>query len=91
MGTFDKVSEETVTAESGHAAVLEFPHIESEPPPSVIWQDESGALRYDQKYAVTDEHQLVILSASHDDERSYRFVPFSSCNIFIVMIKPQNA
>ncbi|KAL0893857.1 hypothetical protein ABMA27_013972 [Loxostege sticticalis] len=72
MGTFDKVSEETVTAESGHAAVLEFPHIESEPPPSVIWQDESGALRYDQKYAVTDEHQLVILSASHDDERSYR-------------------
>lgn len=73
MGTFDKVTEETVTAESGRAAVLDFPHIESEPPPSVIWQDENGALRYDQKYAVTDEHQLVILSASHDDERSYRF------------------
>ncbi|CAG9783717.1 unnamed protein product [Diatraea saccharalis] len=72
MGIFDKIVEDTITAESGHAAVLEFPHIESEPPPSVIWQDENGALRYDQKYAVTDEHQLVILSASHDDERAYR-------------------
>ncbi|CAH0692396.1 unnamed protein product [Chilo suppressalis] len=72
MGIFDKILQDTITAESGHAAVLEFPHIESEPPPSVIWQDENGALRYDQKYAVTDEHQLVILSASHDDERHYR-------------------
>ncbi|KAL4705138.1 hypothetical protein ACJJTC_018709 [Scirpophaga incertulas] len=72
MGIFDNVIEDTVTAESGHAVVLNFPNIESEPAPSVIWQDGNGALRYDQKYAVTDEHQLVILSASHDDERAYR-------------------
>lgn len=74
MGVFENTMETVVTAESGRAVILEFPHIESEPPPSVIWQDESGVLRYDQKYAVTDKHQLVILSASHEDERAYRFV-----------------
>lgn len=75
MGVFETVlSESTVTAESGRAAILEFPHIESEPPPSVIWQDESGVLRYDQKYVITDKHQLVILSASREDERAYRLV-----------------
>ncbi|XP_053624713.1 protein sidekick isoform X3 [Plodia interpunctella] len=72
MGIFDNISEQVVTVESGRAAILEFPYIESEPSPSVIWQDENGTLRYDQKYAVTDKHQLVILCTSHKDERSYR-------------------
>ncbi|XP_059054428.1 protein sidekick [Achroia grisella] len=72
MGVFENASEQVVTAESGRAVILEFPHIESEPSPSVIWQDENGALRYDQKYAITDKHQLVILSASQEDERAYR-------------------
>lgn len=74
MGVFENAVETEVTVESGKAAILEFPHIESEPPPSVIWQDESGALRYDQKYAITDHHQLVILCASREDEKSYRYI-----------------
>lgn len=73
MGVFETLSDTVITAESGRAAVLAFPQIESEPPPSVIWQDENGALRYDQKYAVTDKHELVILCTSHEDEKTYRF------------------
>lgn len=74
MGVFENASESQITIESGRAAILEFPSIESEPPPSVIWQDENGALRYDQKYVVTDTHQLVILCVSKEDEKAYRFV-----------------
>ncbi|CAG9096606.1 unnamed protein product [Plutella xylostella] len=72
MGVFEDAGDTVVTADSGGAAILDLPYIESEPPPSVIWQDENGPLRYDHKYAVTDKHQLVILSASRDDERAYR-------------------
>lgn len=72
MGVFDNITDTVVSVESGRAAIIEFPHIESEPSPSVIWQDEHGALKYDQKYAVTGKHQLVILCANHEDERSYR-------------------
>lgn len=73
MGVFEDAGDTVVTADSGGAAILDLPYIESEPPPSVIWQDENGPLRYDHKYAVTDKHQLVILSASRDDERAYRY------------------
>lgn len=72
MGVFEPIAETVITAESGRAAVIAFPQIESEPPPSVIWQDENGALRYDQKYAVTKKHELVILCTSHEDEKAYR-------------------
>ncbi|XP_026329233.1 protein sidekick isoform X2 [Hyposmocoma kahamanoa] len=72
MGVFEDSVEKVVTAESGRAAILDFPHIDSEPAPTVIWQDENGVLRYDQKYAISDKHQLVILCASHEDERAYR-------------------
>lgn len=74
MGVFEDSLEKVVTAESGRAAILDFPHIESDPAPTVIWQDENGVLRYDQKYEISDKHQLVILSASHEDERVYRYV-----------------
>ncbi|XP_041977027.1 protein sidekick isoform X3 [Aricia agestis] len=75
MGVFENTVETVVEVESGKAAILEFPPIDSDPPPSVIWQDENGVngvLKYDQKYAITDKHQLVILCASEDDQRSYR-------------------
>lgn len=72
MGVFQEIAETEITVESGRAVILDFPSIESEPPPSVIWQDEIGALRYDQKYAMTHTHQLVILSASSRDEKAYR-------------------
>jgi protein sidekick len=90
MGMFDKVLDDTYRAESGHAAILNFPRIESEPAPSVIWQDEYSALRYDQKYAVTEEHQLVILSASHDDEKAYRYGCFYLCLYFITRFTAPN-
>ncbi|XP_045491212.1 protein sidekick isoform X2 [Colias croceus] len=75
MGVFENSVETLVTVESGKAAILNLPPIASEPPPSVIWQDENGVngvLRYDQKYVITDKHQLVILCASQDDQRAYR-------------------
>lgn len=72
MGVFESKIVQEVAVDSGKAAILDFPHIDSEPPPSVNWQDENGELRYDQKYAVTDDHKLVILCASKNDERSYR-------------------
>lgn len=74
MGVFEDSLEKVASAESGRAAILEFPHIESDPAPTVIWQDENGVLRYDQKYAISDKHQLIILCASHEDERAYRYV-----------------
>lgn len=76
MGVFENIVETEISVESGRAAILNFPRIESEPPPSVIWQDEIGALRYDQKYAITENHQLVILCASREDEKSYRYVQY---------------
>ncbi|KAG6449472.1 hypothetical protein O3G_MSEX006098 [Manduca sexta] len=72
MGVFENVEKSLVTVESGKAAILELPHIESEPPPSLIWQDEHDTLRYDQKYAFTNKHQLLILSVSREDEKAYR-------------------
>ncbi|XP_052737459.1 protein sidekick isoform X2 [Bicyclus anynana] len=75
MGVFENTVEKVVKVESGRSAILDFPHIDSEPPPSVIWQEENsvnGVLRYDQKYAITDKHQLVILCASQDDQKAYR-------------------
>ncbi|CAB3242123.1 unnamed protein product [Arctia plantaginis] len=72
MGIFENLADTVISVESGRAAILPFPQIESEPPPSVIWQDENGSLRYDQKYAVTDKHELVILCTSHEDEKAYR-------------------
>ncbi|XP_013182226.1 PREDICTED: protein sidekick isoform X2 [Papilio xuthus] len=78
MGVFENQIVQEVTVDSGRAAILDFPHIDSEPPPSVNWQDENGELRYDQKYAVTDDHKLVILCASKKDERSYRAQAFNT-------------
>ncbi|GBP10993.1 Protein sidekick [Eumeta japonica] len=72
MGIFEDTTEREVTVESGSAAIIDLPHIESEPPPSVVWQDENGQLRYDHKYGVGDRHQLVILATSGEDERAYR-------------------
>lgn len=72
MGVFQNVAETVVTIETGKAALLKLMNIESEPPPSVIWQDDTGPLRYDQKYATTDKHDLVILCASREDEKAYR-------------------
>lgn len=72
MGIFEDTSEKVVNVQSGNAAILDLPTIESEPAPSVMWHDEQGPLAYDHKYAVTASHQLVILATTKSDERAYR-------------------
>ncbi|KYM76056.1 Protein sidekick [Atta colombica] len=71
MGTFDDLTEKVVTVESGSAAILELPPIESHPPPAVTWLSSDGTLLYGIKYATTD-HTLIILNASENDKGSYR-------------------
>ena len=57
----------------GHAAVLEFPMLESVPEPSVTWLSEDNDIQlHDNKYAVTLDNNLVILSVDSTDEKRYR-------------------
>lgn len=72
MGTFEDLTERTMTVESGEAAILDLPLIESHPQPSVTWQSDSGSLPYDLKFTITTNHQLVILSTSAVDQKAYR-------------------
>lgn len=72
MGVFEDTSEKAVSVQSGSAAILDMPVIDSEPSPSVVWHDEHGPLAYDHKYAITPSHQLVILATTKDDEKPYR-------------------
>jgi len=51
MGTFDDLTEKVVTVESGSAAILELPPIESHPIPDVTWFSSDGTLLYGIKYA----------------------------------------
>lgn len=74
MDTFNDTMEKTIFVDSGEAATFDLPPIDSIPSPSVIWQDENGPLGYNQKYVVTQDRKLIILSCSKDDERAYRFV-----------------
>lgn len=73
MGTFDDLTEKVVTVESGSAAILELPPLESHPTPDVTWFSSDGTLLYGIKYATT-QHTLIILNASENDEGLYRFV-----------------
>lgn len=72
MGAFEDLTERIMTVESGEAAVLDLPFLESHPQPSVTWHSDIGPLPYDRKFAVTTDHQLVILSASPSDQKAYR-------------------
>lgn len=72
MGTFENQAEETMTVKAGHAAVLNFPHIESSPPPDVTWQTDEGQMAYSAQYTKSNNNQLVILSANAENEKSYR-------------------
>lgn len=71
MGQFEDLDERIITVEQGNAAIIDLPHIESIPPPSVTWYNEEGPL-YDIKYAQTAKNQLVILSAEEGDHNTYR-------------------
>ncbi|XP_029163396.1 protein sidekick isoform X2 [Nylanderia fulva] len=71
MGVFDDLTEKVVTVESGSAAILELPPIESHPTPQVTWSSTKGMPLYGVKYAIIHQ-RLLILNASESDEGSYR-------------------
>ena len=62
-----------MTVQSGHAAVLDLPPIDSRPKPSVRWVTASRPALYGIKYAVTSRDQLVILSVEAEDQEEYRW------------------
>ncbi|XP_046680839.1 protein sidekick isoform X3 [Homalodisca vitripennis] len=72
MGVFEDQSERTVSVALGEAAILDFPAILSHPEPLVIWQADDGTQLYGRKYAVTAQHQLIILSVTDSDQKAYR-------------------
>lgn len=72
MTPFEKTQEEkTVIVRSGDAAVLELPLIQSNPPPSVIWQTRDNTLLYGSKFALTSDFKQVILDANAADQKAY--------------------
>lgn len=72
MGQFEDLTERTVSVEYGEAAILDFPSIESHPPPSVNWMADDGANLYDRKYVTTLDNQFIILQADKQDGKAYR-------------------
>lgn len=74
MGVFEDQSERTVSVSWGEAAVLDLPSLLSHPQPLVIWQADDGTQLYGRKYALTDRHQLIILSVTDSDQKAYRWV-----------------
>ena len=72
MKPFGQSPPEILKVKAGHAAVFEFPAIQSVPEPSVTWQTEDNSLLYGSKYAVTSGNKLVILSADESDQKKYR-------------------
>ena len=72
MLPFKQSPPEPLRVKAGHAAVFDFPEIESVPEPAVTWQREDNALLYGAKYAVTSNNKLVILSADSSNREKYR-------------------
>lgn len=72
MGKFLDVSEKMVTAESGQAAILELPYIESFPEPLVTWQTGNTSIISSKLDVITISRQLIILSVSDAHQKSYR-------------------
>lgn len=72
MENFEDLTEQYLSVESGSAAILDLPFINSIPKPSVTWHTDRGSLEYDIKYALTSKNQLIILSSDENDEKAYR-------------------
>ncbi|XP_043206047.1 protein sidekick-like, partial [Amphibalanus amphitrite] len=72
MSQFNDTEPRTIAVQSGHAAVLDLPPIDSRPKPSVRWLTARQPTLYGIKYAVTSREQLVILSVEPEDEQEYR-------------------
>lgn len=65
-------SSDAIQVRPGHAAVFEFPSLQSEPAPAVSWQAEDDSLLYGPRYATTFDNKLIILSVDQTDEKRYR-------------------
>lgn len=73
MGKFLDVTEKIVTVESGQAAILELPYIESFPEPLVTWQTGNTSITSSKLDVITGiSRQLIILSVSETHQKSYR-------------------
>lgn len=72
MSEFNPSSIRDLSVDSGHAAIFPFPPIASVPSPAVTWQAEDNTVLYGDKYAVTKDNRLVILSVDVMDEKRYR-------------------
>ena len=72
MSEFNDTEPRSITVQSGHAAVLDLPPIDSRPKPSVRWLTARQPTLYGIKYAMTSRDQLVILSVEQEDEQEYR-------------------
>ena len=57
---------------AGRAAVFPFPQISSVPTPAVSWQSEDNSPLHGQKYEITTDNRLVILSVEASDSKEYR-------------------
>ena len=73
MSPFSDQSETTVTVQAGEAVVMDVQDVESQPKPAVAWEADDGAPLYGHKYAVGPDSQLVILSTSESDQKTYRY------------------
>ena len=73
MGKFSDLTEKIVTVEAGQAAILDLPPIESYPQPLVTWQTEQSTYSSSNLEIIAGiTHQLIILSVSEKDQKSYR-------------------
>lgn len=72
MGVFENQTQSTIEVNSGDAAILDLPRIQSSPEPEVTWQTDAGPLIYSQKYAKSKTNQLIILSTNQEDQQAYR-------------------
>ena len=73
MSAFEEsIGLDSLRVQVGHAAVFPFPPLPSVPPPAVSWQSEDNTQLYGDKFAVTKDNALVVLSVDKDDEKRYR-------------------
>ncbi|XP_031349288.1 protein sidekick isoform X2 [Photinus pyralis] len=72
MDVFKDLTEIHVSVDTGQAAILDLPQIESSPEPDVTWQSDNEPIPYAQKYSKSKANQLIILSTDASDQMSYR-------------------
>lgn len=72
MGSPSSIDNLSITVKDGEAAILNPPSVESVPLASVSWQKIGFGRLHGINYAVTLDNDLVLLSASKDDDGQYQ-------------------